>query len=53
LRSPQPYGVKATGHAQSSWFLINRTVKFQAMVKPAAYYNEVTTNFEVTSKTVR
>jgi hypothetical protein len=34
----------------NSWFLINRTVKFQAMVKPAFYWNEVTTNFEVTSK---
>jgi hypothetical protein len=29
----------------NSWFLINRTVKFQAMVKPAFYWNEVTTNF--------
>jgi hypothetical protein len=37
----------------NSWFLINRTVKFQAMVKPAFYWNEVTTNFEVTSKKLR
>jgi hypothetical protein len=37
----------------NSWFLINRTVKFQAMMKPAFYWNEVTTNFEVTSKKLR
>jgi hypothetical protein len=37
----------------NSWFLINRTVKFQAMVQPAFYWNEVTTNFEVTSKKLR
>ncbi len=37
----------------NSWFFVNRTAKFQAMMKPAFYWNEVTTNFEVTSKKLR
>ena len=35
------------------WFGINRTHEFQAEVKPAFYYNEVTMNFRVKSKKLR
>jgi hypothetical protein len=37
----------------NSWFLVNRTAKFQAMLTPAFYWNEVTNNFEVTTKKLR
>ena len=32
------------------WFRINRTEEFQAKLKPAFYYNEVTMNFRVVTK---
>jgi hypothetical protein len=35
------------------WFRINRTEEFQAELKPAFYYNEVTMNFRVISKKYR
>ena len=35
------------------WFRINRTEEFQAKLKPAFYYNEVTMNFRVTTKKFR
>ena len=35
------------------WFRINRTEEFQAKLKPAFYYNEVTMNFRVTTKKIR
>ena len=35
------------------WFRINRTEEFQAQLKPAFYYNEVTMNFRVTTKKLR
>jgi hypothetical protein len=37
----------------NSWFQVNRTVKFQAMLTPAFYWNDVTNNFEVTTKKLR
>ena len=37
----------------NSWFLVNRTVKFQAMLTPAFYWKDVTNNFEVTTKKLR
>jgi hypothetical protein len=37
----------------NSYFPVNRTVKFQAMLVPAFYWNEVTNNFEVTTKKLR
>jgi hypothetical protein len=37
----------------NSWFPLNRTVKFQAMLTPAFYWNDVTNNFEVTTKKLR
>ena len=37
----------------NSWFLVNRTAKFQAMLTPAFYWNEVTNNFEVRTKKLR
>jgi acid phosphatase class B len=35
------------------WFRINRTEEFQAKLKPAFYYNEVTMNFRVTTEKFR
>ena len=35
------------------WFGINRKVEFDAKLKPAFYYNEVTMNFRVISKKLR
>jgi hypothetical protein len=35
------------------WFGINRTVEFDAKLKPAFYYNEVTMHFRVISKKLR
>jgi hypothetical protein len=37
----------------NSWFPVNRTVKFQAMLTPAFYWKDVTNNFEVTTKKLR
>ena len=37
----------------NSWFPVNRTAKFQAMLTPAFYWNDVTNNFEVTTKKLR
>jgi hypothetical protein len=37
----------------NSWFLVNRTAKFQAMLTPAFYWKDVTNNFEVTTKKLR
>jgi hypothetical protein len=34
-------------------FDVNRTAKGQMQLKPAFYYNEVTTNLEVTTKKLR
>jgi hypothetical protein len=34
-------------------FAINRTVEFQAKIKPAFYYNEVTANFRFITKKLR
>ncbi len=36
-----------------SWFLINRTVRFDAKLVPAFYWNEVTNHFEVRTKKLR
>ena len=35
------------------WFGINRTQEFDAQLKPAFYYNEVTMHFRVTTKKLR
>jgi len=37
----------------STSFLVNRTAKGQMQLKPAFYYNEVTTNLQVTTKKYR
>jgi len=37
----------------NSWFLVNHTAKFQAMLTPAFYWKDVTNNFEVTTKKLR
>jgi hypothetical protein len=37
----------------NSWFPVNKTVKFEASLVPAFYWNEVTNHFEVTTKKLR
>jgi hypothetical protein len=37
----------------NSWFPVNQTVKFEASLVPAFYWNEVTNHFEVTTKKLR
>jgi hypothetical protein len=37
----------------NSWFLVNRTAKFEAMRVPAFYWNEVTNHYQVSTKKLR